>query len=264
MLIFIKGAGDLATGVAHRLHRCGFDVVMTEISQPTTVRCTVAFSQAVYEGTASVEGVTARLAGDVRAVREIIANREAAVVVDPKADILRELRPDAVIDAIIAKTNTGTSLKDAPIVIALGPGFTAGGDCHAVIETKRGHYLGRVIREGCAIENTGIPGNIAGHTADRILRAPRGGIFAPAAHIGDMIGAGDVAATVGGEPVRALVPGVVRGMLPAGTPVYKGMKAGDIDPRGIVEYCYTISDKARAIAGGALEALLSLSCGGRN
>ncbi|GKH47372.1 MULTISPECIES: selenium-dependent molybdenum cofactor biosynthesis protein YqeB [Anaerotruncus] len=261
MLIFIKGAGDLATGVAWRLHNCGFQVVMTDIARPTAVRCTVAFSRAVYEGAAEIEGVTARLARDPADALRITGEGEIAVLVDPEAAAIETLRPPVVIDAVLAKRNLGTRITDAPVVIALGPGFTAGADCHAVVETKRGHYLGRVIYAGSAIANTGVPGDIGGYTSERIIRAPADGPFAPAARIGQLVRAGDVVARVEGEPVRALIDGVVRGMLPEGTPVTCGMKSGDIDPRGIVEYCHTISDKARAIAGGALEAVLHLRGG---
>lgn len=258
MLIMIKGAGDLATGVAHRLHRCGFQVVMTETAQPTTVRCTAAYSRAVYEKTAVVEGVTARLAADADAARQIIAAGEIAVLVDPAADSRKQLCPDALVDAILAKRNMGTALTDAPIVVGLGPGFIAGKDCHSVVETKRGHDLGRVLLQGSAAANTGIPGEISGYTTQRILRAPVEGLFDPLVTIGDLVHAGAVTATVDGVPVPAEISGVVRGLLPAGTPVHPGMKAGDVDPRGIVEYCSTISDKARAIAGGVLEAILLL------
>lgn len=261
MLILIRGAGDLATGVAWRLHNCGFHIIMTDISRPTTVRCTVAFSRAVYEGTAEVEGVTARRARDPEDARQIAEGGEVAVLVDPAGDSIAALRPSVVIDAVLAKHNLGTKITDAPVVVALGPGFTAGVDCHAVIETKRGHDLGRVIYEGCAIANTGVPGDIGGYTSERIIRAPADGPFSPEARIGQLVRAGDVVARVEGEPVRAAISGVVRGMLPAGTPVTRGMKSGDIDPRGIAEYCYTISDKARAIAGGALEAVLHLKGG---
>ena len=261
MLIFIKGAGDLATGVAWRLHNCGFQVVMTDIARPTTVRCTVAFSRAVYEGAAEIEGVTARLARDPADALRITGEGEIAVLVDPEAAAIETLHPPVVIDAVLAKRNLGTRITDAPVVIALGPGFTAGADCHAVVETKRGHYLGRVIYAGSAIANTGVPGDIGGYTSERIIRAPADGPFVPAARIGQLVRAGDVVARVEGEPVRALIDGVVRGMLPEGTPVTRGMKSGDIDPRGIVEYCHTISDKERAIAGGALEAVLHLRGG---
>ena len=258
MLVYMKGAGDLASGVAHRLHRAGFQVIMTETAQPTTVRCTVAFSRAVYEGHAEVEGVTARLAADADKALETVKNGEIAVLIDPDAASLPVIRPDALVDAIIAKKNLGTTISDAPIVIGLGPGFTAGVDCHAVVETKRGHDLGRVLYTGSAAPNTGVPGNISGYTAERIIRAAKDGIFMPQKRIGELVREGDLLAVVDGAPVYAKLSGVVRGMLPEGTPVHAGMKAGDIDPRGMVEYCCTISDKSRAIAGGVLEALLFL------
>ncbi|RPF48887.1 xanthine dehydrogenase accessory factor [Hydrogenoanaerobacterium saccharovorans] len=259
MLILIKGAGDLATGVACRLKMCGFDVVMTETAKPTTVRRTVAFSRAVYEQKAVVEGITASLCTNLGEVWETLRQNEVAIVVDPEAEIIKELHPQAVIDAIIAKKNINTSITDAPAVVALGPGFTAGVDCHAVIETKRGHNLGRVLYKGSAAANTGIPGNIAGFTSERILRACCDGIFTPVADIGDMVKAGDVVATVGSKPVYTNIDGIVRGMLPPNTPVFEGMKSGDVDPRGIYEYCFTVSDKARAIAGGVLEAVLHIT-----
>ncbi len=258
MLILIKGAGDLASGVAHRFHQCGIQIVMTDIAQPTTVRCTVAFSRAVYGGSAEIEGVTARLAGNAKDAMKVVQSGEIAVIVDPAAKILKELPFDAVIDAVIAKSNLGTTIQDAPVVVALGPGFTAGVDCHAVVETKRGHNLGRVFYEGSAAPNTGVPGNIGGFTTERIIRAPQDGLFTPIRQIGDLVKKGDPVAEVDGASVFALLDGVVRGMLPAGTPVVRGMKSGDIDPRGIPEYCRTISDKARAIGGGALEAVLYL------
>ena len=259
MLILIKGAGDLATGVGWRLRRCGFPVVMTETAQPTTVRCTVAFSPAVYRGSATVEGVTTRLAAGADEARAIAAGGGVAVAVDPEGALAGVLRPDVLVDAILAKRNLGTRITDAPVVVALGPGFCAGEDCHAVVETKRGHYLGSVLYRGRAIPNTGVPGVIEGVGAERVIRACRDGIWRPQAQIRQLVTQGALVATVEGEPVRAAISGVVRGLLPAGTPVHRGMKAGDIDPRGIVEYCDTISDKARAIAGGVLEAVLHLS-----
>ena len=258
MLVLIKGAGDLATGVAHRLHQCGFPVVMTEIPQPTTVRCTVAFSTAVYQGQATVEGVTARRADTPAAIQAVLGRREIPVAVDPGAKLVELLAPTAVIDGVIAKRNLGTAITDAPVVIALGPGFCAGEDCHAVVETKRGHYLGSVLYTGRAIPNTGIPGVIEGVGAERVIRACGEGSWQPVVQIRQLVQAGELVATVDGQPVRAAISGVVRGLLPQGTPVHRGMKAGDIDPRGIPAYCDTISDKARAIAGGALEALLHL------
>ena len=256
MLVLIKGAGDLATGTAVRLHRAGFGVVMTDIAQPTAVRRTVAFSQCMYDGTATVEDVTARRAADKTQAQAILAAGEIPVLADPEARILKELSFTVVVDGIIAKKNLGTSITDAPIVLALGPGFTAGVDCHGVIETKRGHQLGRLILAGSAIPNTGVPGDVGGFTRERIIRAPADGPFEPVASIGQQVQLGDVVARVNGVPVAAQLTGIVRGMLPAGIPVHTGMKAGDIDPRCEVEHCFTVSDKARAIGGGVLEGIL--------
>ena len=256
MLVLIKGAGDLATGTAVRLHRAGFSVVMTDIAQPTAVRRTVAFSQCIYDGVAEVEGITARRAANGEEASAMLAAGEIPVLVDPEARILNELPFGAVVDAILAKRNLGTSLTDAPIVLALGPGFTAGVDCHGVVETMRGHDLGRLILEGSAIPNTGVPGDVGGYTRERIIRAPADGPFEPVARIGQKVELGDVVAKVNGVPVAAQLTGIVRGMLPAGIPVTKGMKSGDIDPRCEVRHCFTVSDKARAIGGGVLEGLL--------
>ena len=258
MLVLIKGAGDLATGVAHRLKRCGFDVVMTEIEEPTTVRRTVAFSQAVYDCKVEVEGVKATLVKDIQMIRENIDNGIISVIVDKDANIIEVLKPDIVVDAIVAKKNTGTSIDDAPIVIALGPGFEAGVDCDLVIETKRGHYLGRVITKGKAIPNTGVPGNIGGHTVGRIIRATSDGIINPVSEIGDYVEGGQVVAYIDKTPVYASISGIVRGMLQGGIEVFEGMKSGDIDPRCKKEHCFTISDKARSIGGGVLEGILFL------
>ena len=256
MLILVKGAGDLATGTAVRLYRAGFQVVMTDIAQPTAVRRTVAFSQCIYDGQTTVEGITARKAENRDQVRDILAAGEIPVLVDPQAAILAQLPFMVVVDAILAKKNLGTTISDAPIVLALGPGFTAGTDCHGVIETKRGHDLGRLILEGSAIPNTGVPGDVGGYTKERIIRAPADGPFEPVAQIGQQVNLGDVVAKVNGIPVTAQLTGIVRGMLPAGIPVTAGMKSGDIDPRCEVRHCFTVSDKARAIGGGALEGIL--------
>lgn len=258
MLILIKGAGDIATGIAARLYHSGFSIVMTDIAKPTTVRCSVAFSRAIYEGTAEVEGICARLASDPTQALKIVQAGEIAVLVDADANCCKTLHFDALVDAIIAKQNLGTKIDDAPIVIGVGPGFTAGQDCHAVIETQRGHDLGRVLHIGSAVPNTGIPGEIGGHTIERIIRAQAAGEWNPQVRIGDLVEKGRLIALSGGVPAYAQISGVIRGMLPTGTPVHPGMKAGDIDPRGIVENCWTISDKARAIGGGVLEAILML------
>ena len=256
MLVLIKGAGDLATGTAIRLHRAGFRVVMTEVDRPTAVRRTVAFSQCMYDGTALVEGVSAWRVPNAAEAGQVLERGEIPVLCDPQAAVLRELPFDALVDAILAKKNLGTAITDAPIVLALGPGFTAGVDCHGVVETKRGHDLGRLILEGAAAPNTGVPGDIGGYTEERIIRAPADGVFEPLARIGQRVEAGQPVASVAGETVEAAFSGVVRGMLPAGLSVKQGMKAGDIDPRCEVRHCFTVSDKARAIGGGVLEGLL--------
>lgn len=258
MLVLIKGAGDLATGVAVRLLHAGFRLVMTDIAQPTAVRRTVAFCQCIYDGTTQVEGITARHVSTTQEVEGCWERGEVPVLVDPEAEIRKKFPFDAEVDAILAKYNVNTRMDDAPIVVALGPGFTAGVDCHAVVETKRGHYLGRVITEGSAIPNTGVPGDVGGYSKERIIRACRDGIFEPVAAIGDTVAKGDIVARVDGEPVYSQMPGIVRGMLPAGLKVKRGMKSGDIDARCELDHCFTVSDKARAIGGGVLEALLML------
>jgi xanthine dehydrogenase accessory factor len=259
--VFIKGAGDLASGIALRLFHAGFALTMTDIAQPTAVRRSVAFSEAVREGMAHIEGVTALLVQSAEEARKVMADGRIALFVDPQGAMARALTPDALVDAIIAKHNTGTRISDAPVVIGVGPGFTAGLDCHAVIETKRGHTLGRVITEGSAIPNTGVPGDIGGYTVERLLRAPATGVFEALAAIGDQVAKGDIVATVSDTPLYAEVGGIVRGLLPSGLLVTKGMKAGDVDPRCEKGHCFTVSDKALSVAGGVLEAILRLRAG---
>jgi xanthine dehydrogenase accessory factor len=261
MLVVIRGAGDLASGIALRLRHAHFDIVMTEVPRPTAVRRTVCFSRAVYEGSAKVEDVHAVLAKNDGEVRDCLVRGRVAVVVDPQAEIVTRLSPGAVVDAIMVKRNLGTRITDAPIVIGVGPGFTAGTDCHAVVETKRGHTLGRVLTVGSALPNTGVPGDIGGYTSERLLRSPAEGIFEARADIGDSVKRGDTVAAVEGAPIRAELDGILRGLLPSGIPVSKGMKAGDIDPRCEPSHCFTVSDKALAVAGGVLEALLALNRG---
>ena len=256
MLIVVKGAGDLATGVACRLLRSGFQVILTETPQPTTVRCTVAFSQAVYRGEAEVEGLRAVLAKGPEEALALTREGFATVLVDPEAACVPALHPAGVVDAILAKRNLGTALTDAPAVVGVGPGFTPGVDCHAAVETQRGHDLGRVLWERPPAPNSGVPGEIGGYTVERLLRAPAAGLFQPAASIGDTVSAGQVVGTVAGVPMTAQIDGVLRGLLPEGTPVSAGMKAGDVDPRCRREHCFSVSDKARAVGGGVLEALL--------
>ena len=276
LLVLIKGAGDLATGVAWRLHRCGIPVVMTELPRPLTVRRAVAFAQAVYDEEHEVEDVTARkaLAADVP---DVLDAGEIPVVVDPEMEAIDELAPSAVVDAIVAKCNTGTTLESAEFVAALGPGFEAGVDCHAVIETNRGPNLGRAIWEGGAEADTGTPGAVwtpqtvresgeGGPVEDlaaaaRVLRAPAAGRFQALARIGDCVEEGAPYGTVvqpSGEETTLLAPfsGVLRGLVHESVSLQPGLKIGDIDPRGDPEYAFRISDKSLAVGGGVLEAFL--------
>ncbi len=254
-LVIVKSGGDIATGIAHRLFRSGFSVVITEVAQPTVIRRTVAFAEAVYSGVVTVEGVTAKRVL-LSEVQDCLKQGIIPVLIDPQAVCVTVLNPCAVIDAILAKKNTGTSRQDAPLVIGIGPGFVAGEDVHAVIETMRGHDLGRIILQGAARPNTGVPGAIGGYTTERVLRAPAAGIFTGAKTIGDRVAAGDVIGWVDHEPAYAAIGGILRGILHDGLQVEKGLKIGDVDPRCQPENCLTISDKARAIGGGVLEALL--------
>lgn len=259
MLALIRGAGDLATGIALRLWRSGVEVVMTDLPRPTAIRRTVSFSKAVVHGETTVEDVTARLAANVDKARALLAKGVIPVLADPDCACRADLYPDALVDAILAKRNLGAKRTDAPIVIGVGPGFTAGEDCHAVVETMRGHTLGRVIYTGSALPNTNIPGLIGGFAGERVLRAPADGEFRSIRRIGDLVKAGDIAGYVSGEPMVCTIDGVLRGLIADGIPVRKGMKSGDVDPRGNVENCYTVSDKATAVGGGVLEAILHLS-----
>ena len=256
MLVLIRGAGDLASGIALRLHRSHLRVVMTDLEKPTAIRRTVCFSQAIMFGEAKVEDVTAVRAESVDDVRHILAAENIPVLADPAAECRAALRPDVLVDAILAKKNLGTAITDAPLVIGVGPGFSAGEDCHVVIETMRGHTLGRVIRSGPAIPNTNIPGLIGGFAGERVLRAPDDGIFRQLHGIGDLVKAGEAVGEVNGKRMVCTISGVLRGILADGTPVFKGMKSGDVDPRAQVENCYTASDKAIAVGGGVLQAIL--------
>ena len=259
MLVLIRGAGDIATGIALRLYRSGIRVVMTDLPRPTAIRRTVCFSQAIVLGETTVEGVRAVRADTASQALERLAEGAVPVLPDPALTCLTSLRPDALVDAILAKKNLGTHITDAPVVVGVGPGFTAGTDCHAVVETMRGHTLGRVIYDGAALPNTNIPGLIGGYAGERVLRAPADGVFHQILNIGDEVKAGDIAGEVDGQPMRCTIGGVLRGLLADGTPVHKGMKSGDVDPRCRPEYCATASDKALAVGGGVLEALLHLS-----
>ncbi len=256
--VVVKGGGDLGSGVAWRLQRCGFRVVVTEIAQPTVIRCAVAFASAIWEGTITVDGLTARRVADDDEMAAAWAEGVLPVLVDPQAAVVGRLRPAVVVDAILAKRNIGTRIDDASVVVALGPGFTAGVDCHAVVETNRGHDLGRVLWKGSAEPNTGVPGEVGGESERRVLRSPASGIFRGASAIGDVVPMGHVVAHVGQWPVYSQLDGVVRGLIHDGILAHVGMKVGDVDPRGVVSHCFTISDKALALGGGVVEAILYL------
>ena len=256
-LVLIKGAGDLASGVAFRLKRVGFPLVMTELPAPLLVRRTVSFGAAVFSGHASVEGVVARVVDTPAEAYALAGGQEIPILIDPQAQAAGALNPQVLVDAIMAKINTGTSINDAPLVVALGPGFTAGEDCHAIIETKRGHRLGRVIETGTAEANTGTPGPIKGYATDRVLRAPVDGQVIGRAKIGDRIKQGQLIATMDAHEIRAPFAGVLRGLIHPDVNVRSGLKVGDLDPRGQVDHCFTISDKSLAIGGGVLEAILA-------
>ena len=256
MRVLIRGAGDIATGIALRLYRARVQVVMTDLLKPTAIRRTVCFSQAIVYGETEVENVRAVYAENTAAAERIMARGDIPVLADPECACRETLRPNALVDAILAKKNLGTRITDAPIVVGVGPGFTAEEDCHAVVETMRGHTLGRVIYQGSALPNTNVPGLIGGYAGERVLRAPDDGIFHTVLDIGAQVKSGDVAGEVNGKPMCCTIDGVLRGLLADGTPVFKGMKSGDVDPRCKAEYCYTASDKALAVGGGVLEALL--------
>ena len=266
MLILIRGAGDLASGIALRLFRSGFSVVMTDLPHPTSIRRTVSISEAIVRGETTVEDVTAKRAESASEARKLLNDGVIPVLADPECACRAELKPHVVVDAILAKRNLGTKITDAPIVIGVGPGFTAGEGCHAVVETMRGHTLGRAIYEGSALPNTNIPGLIGGFAGERVLRAPADGTFRSVASIGDLVNEGDTVGYVGDAPMKCTISGVLRGLIANGTMVHKGMKSGDVDPRGDVSYCQTASDKALAIGGGVLEAILHFSnvLGGEN
>lgn len=254
--VIIKGGGDLASAVAYRLHQSGFPVIITETSHPKMVRRAVSFGNSIYEKTWTVEGVTSDYVDSVEQVEEILSKGHIPVLIDPECKVLEQLNPTVLVDATLAKRNIKTSIKDAPIVIGLGPGFTAQENAHVVIETQRGHDLGKVILNGAAIPNTSIPGNIEGYTHERVFRAPNAGLLKTKVDIGDMVEKDDILCFVDETPVRAKISGVVRGMIHSDLMVKDGQKLGDVDPRKNERYCYTISDKGRAIAGGVLETIL--------
>lgn len=293
-LIICRGGGDLATGIVHRLHRSGFQVLILETGHPAAIRRQVSFSEAVYDKTTTVEGVTAQLIGPVHALNRngdrdknaLVSEIDAAfscgnipLLIDPRGDSIRLLKPDVVIDAIIAKKNLGTTIDMAPLVIGIGPGFTAGIDVDLVIESMRGHHLARIITDGSALADTGVPGNIGGYTKERVIHAQAAGVIENIRQIGDIVARGDEIARIytdddrragakaaqmdrtvtedrGYVSVCATIPGIIRGLIRDGYQVTRGFKIADIDPReGELKNCFTISDKSRSIGGSVLEAV---------
>lgn len=302
LLIICRGAGDLATGIIHRLHRAGHRVIALETDYPAAIRRQVSFCEAVYDGSAAVEGVTARLVPaladaetdtetysgisdtpaahiasekwDRSAIEAVLEAGEVPLLIDPKGEAIELLKPDVVVDAIIAKKNLGTTINMAPLVIGVGPGFTAGQDVHLVIESMRGHNLARIITDGMAQPNTGVPGNIAGFTSERVIHAPAAGYIHDVRKIGDIVQKGDEIARIYPDkesydnalseyvPVNATITGIIRGLIREGYYFREGFKIADIDPReSELTNCFTISDKARSIAGSVLEAVSAFEHG---
>jgi xanthine dehydrogenase accessory factor len=257
LVVLIRGGGEVASGVAHKLARARFRVCMTETSQPLAVSRGVAFCEAVYDGEKEVEGVTAKLVASPSQIANVWRQKKLPIIIDPDALVKDALKPAVLIDALMAKQNLGTKIGDAPLVIGLGPGFETGRDAHVVIETNNSERLGRVIDAGKADENTGIPVAIGGLTEERVLHSPIEGQFATDWEIGDMVAAGDIMASVAGQPFKAEIGGVVRALLRNGTMLVKGTKLGEVDPSRDREACFTIRPRVRAIAGGVLEAILT-------
>ncbi len=259
----VRGAGDLGTGVALRLWRTGFRVICIDLPQPLVIRRSVAFASALYDGRVTVEGVQCERISVADEAIFLWSRNTLPVLADADARIIEVLQPEVLIDAVMAKRNVGTKIGQAPCVVALGPGFSAGVDCHAVIETQRGHDLGRVIWQGSAAPNTGVPGTIGGQDEKRVLRAPCDGVFYGRRAIGDKIKPNEVIAQVDKTPVISEIGGILRGLLHDGMTVPQGLKVADIDPRGDVRHCFTVSDKALSVAGGVLEAVFALRRPGR-
>ena len=256
IIIITKGGGEMGSGVVHRLVRSGFKVCITEIDKPLAVRREVSFCEAVFTGRQKVEGLVGQRVETPAEVFRTWEQGWVPVLVDPECAVRKELRPEILVDAILAKKKTRTEISDAPLVIGLGPGFIAGGNVHYVVETNRGHFLGKVIENGEAEPDTGIPGMIGGYTWERVLRAPASGRFRGKKRIGESVEKGEVVAEVGGVPLEAAISGILRGILHDGLTAETNMKVGDIDPRALQGHCLTVSEKARAIGGAVLEAVL--------
>jgi len=257
-LIAIKGAGDLASGIALRLWRCGYRVILSELPVPLCIRRTISFSSAVFDKSAKVENAEGILIQNISEANKIWNENHIPVIVDETAEKILSITPDVLIDARIIKTwRDDTHITDAPLVIGLGPGFTAGENVHCVIETNRGHNLGRVFWEGSAEPDTGIPGTIKGEGIKRVVKAPCSGTFKPVVEIGDSVEAGELIAKINDTGIYAQLTGIVRGIIYPGIIVQEKLKIMDIDPRGKRSHCFTVSDKATALGGGVLEAILT-------
>jgi xanthine dehydrogenase accessory factor len=263
LIVILRGGGDLASGVAIRLHRCGLKVIITELPQPLVVRRLVSFAEAVYAGQVTIEGIVAQKAQNPEQAKQILQSDQIPVLVDAQAKIISDHQsllphyPGVLVDGRMTKHPPEISMDAAPLIIGLGPGFNAGVNCHAVIETNRGHRLGHVIWHGPPEADTGIPEGVLNHREERVLRAPATGVLDAYVEIGSHLESGQLVARVGGEPVYAPFRGVLRGLIHPGISIDKGLKIGDVDPRNDPHYCKLVSDKALAIGGGVLEAILS-------
>lgn len=258
-IVIVRGGGDLASGTIQKLHRSGFKVLVLEVAKPTCIRRSVSFSEAIYEREVEIEGSTAVHVSSLSEIEEAFRSNKIPVIIDEEGKYIKKIKPKILVDAIIAKKNMGTTRDMADITIALGPGFTAGQDVDVVIETSRGHNLGRLIFNGQALKNTGIPGNIMGFAKERVIYSSGQGIMRNIFDIGDMVRKDEIIAYIGDVEVKAAITGVLRGILRNDSIVIQGLKIADIDPRVSERVnCYTISDKARSVAGGVLEAILYL------
>lgn len=255
--IVVRGGGDIASGTIQKLHRSGFKVLILEIDKPTSIRRNVSFSEAVYDGQVIIEGIKAVLVKEKEEIIKAWEHDSVPVIIDREGKFIDIIKPYVVVDAIIAKKNIGTNKGMAPITIALGPGYNAGVDVDVVIETMRGHNLGRLIFEGFALENTGIPGEIGGYSKERVIHSPCEGKIKDIKKIGDIVEIGEIIALIEKEEIRTPISGLLRGLIRDESFVFKGLKIGDIDPRlSELENYNTISDKARSIGGAVLEAVL--------